>query len=80
MPAAAEQCEEGRERRMLLEKLKEEENFTNHEKEVARYILDHLDKVPGMSSGELARASFTSKATVSVSARRRGFPVIRNFV
>lgn len=26
---------------MLFEKLKEEVNFTNHEKEVAHYILEH---------------------------------------
>lgn len=49
---------------MLIEKLEQGVNFTNHEGEVARYILDNLDKVPGMSSAELARASFTSKATV----------------
>lgn len=33
---------------MLLEKLKEQDNFTNHEKEAARYILEHPDSVPGM--------------------------------
>ncbi len=49
---------------MLLEKLEQGVNFTNHEKDVARYILDHPDKAPGMSSAELAEASFTSKATV----------------
>lgn len=49
---------------MLLEKLEEQTNFTNHEKDVACYILENMDKVPGMSSSELAQASFTSKATV----------------
>ncbi len=49
---------------MLIEKLEQGENFTNHEREVARYILENPDKVPGMSSLELAQASFTSKATV----------------
>lgn len=49
---------------MLIEKLEQGENFTHHEREVARYILDNPDKVPGMSSAELAQASFTSKATV----------------
>ncbi len=49
---------------MLIEKLEQGENFTSHEKEVAQYILANPDKVPGMSSMELARASFTSKATV----------------
>lgn len=49
---------------MIMEKLKEEAGFTNHEKEVAHYILNHMDQVPEMSTSELARASFTSKATV----------------
>lgn len=49
---------------MLFEKLKQGLNFTNHEKEVARYILENSDKIPGMSSAELAKATFTSKATV----------------
>lgn len=49
---------------MMLEQLKEELNFTNHEKDVARYILEHIEKIPGMSAGELAAASLTSKATV----------------
>ncbi len=49
---------------MLIEKLEQGANFTNHEREVAHYILENLDKVPGMSSAELSRASFTSKATV----------------
>ncbi len=49
---------------MLIEKLEQGVNFTNHEKEVAQYILENLDKVPGMSSTKLAKYSFTSKATV----------------
>lgn len=49
---------------MLIEKLKQGDNFTNHEREVAQYILENTDKVPGMTSAELAMASFTSKATV----------------
>lgn len=49
---------------MLIEKLEQGANFTNNEREVARYILENPDKVPGMSSTELAQASFTSKATV----------------
>lgn len=39
-------------------------NFTNHEKNVANYILTHMDEIPDISAGELAKASLTSKATV----------------
>lgn len=49
---------------MLIEKLKDQKNFTNHEKDVARYILENPDKIPEMSTGELAKASYTSKATI----------------
>ena len=49
---------------MLLEQLKEQQNFTNHEKDVAVYILENIDSLPNMSSAELANASLTSKATV----------------
>ncbi len=49
---------------MLLEQLKEQLNFTKHEKDVALYILEHREQIPGMSAGDLASASLTSKATV----------------
>lgn len=49
---------------MLLVQLKEMKNFTNHEKDVANYILTHMDEIPDISAGELAEASLTSKATV----------------
>ena len=64
---------------MLLEKLKEQTNFTNHEKEVARYILENMDKIPSMSSGELARASFTSKATVVRLSQKLGLAGYQEF-
>lgn len=64
---------------MLLEKLKDEAGFTNHEKEAARYILANLDKVSGMTSGELARAAFTSKATVVRLSQKLGLTGYQEF-
>ncbi|MDE6950246.1 MAG: MurR/RpiR family transcriptional regulator, partial [Lachnospiraceae bacterium] len=64
---------------MLLEKLEQGANFTNHEKDVARYILDHPDKAPGMSSAELAEASFTSKATVVRLCKKLGLTGYQEF-
>lgn len=49
---------------MILERLKAMEGFTHQECAVARYILDHMEDIQKMSAGELAKASFTSKATV----------------
>lgn len=64
---------------MLLEKLMDGINFTNNEKETARYILENLDKVPGMSSAELARAAFTSKATVVRLSQKLGLAGYQEF-
>ena len=64
---------------MILEKLKEQAHFTNHEKEVAGYILEHLDRIPEMSSGELANASFTSKATVVRLSQKLGLAGYQEF-
>ena len=49
---------------MILEKLKRMEGFTHQEQAVARYILDHVEEIQQMSTEELARVSYTSKATV----------------
>ena len=64
---------------MLLERLEQQVNFTNHEKEVACYILENMDKVPVMSSGELARASLTSKATVVRLSQKLGLSGYQEF-
>ena len=47
-------------------------NFTNHERDVAEYILGHMDQIPDISAGELARASLTSKATVVRLSKKLG--------
>lgn len=49
---------------MILERLKSKEGFTHQEQAVAEYILKHMADIQGMSSEELARASYASKATV----------------
>lgn len=49
---------------MILEQLKAMQGFTHQEQAVAEYILGHMEDIQGMSSEELARASYTSKATV----------------
>lgn len=49
---------------MILENLGKAEAFTHQEKAAARYILDHVESIQKMSAEELAKASFTSKATV----------------
>lgn len=57
---------------MLLVQLREMKNFTNHERDVVEYILGHMDQIPDISAGELARASLTSKATVVRLSKKLG--------
>lgn len=64
---------------MLLEKLKEDVHFTNHERDVVHYILNHQEQVPSMSAGELARAAYTSKATVVRLCQKLGLAGYQEF-
>ncbi len=49
---------------MILERLKEKQGFTHQECAVAEYILGSMENIQRMSTEELAKASYTSKATV----------------
>ena len=49
---------------MIFEQLTEMKGFTHQEQAVARYILEHTEAILPMSAEELAKASYTSKATV----------------
>lgn len=64
---------------MLLERLREDKRFTSHERDVVSYILEHLNEVPSMSTGELARAAYTSKATVVRLCQKLGFSGYQEF-
>lgn len=64
---------------MLLEQLRSEKGFTNHEKDVARYILENLDRIPEMSAGEVAQGAFTSKATVVRLGKKLGLSGYQEF-
>jgi DNA-binding MurR/RpiR family transcriptional regulator len=49
---------------MIIDKLERMDNFTVQEKEVAKYILENPGKIKDLSTEELAKMTFTSKATV----------------
>lgn len=57
---------------MILENLAKMDSFTHQEKAAARYILDHVELIQKMSAEELAKASFTSKATVARLCKKLG--------
>lgn len=64
---------------MLIVQLREQQTLTSHERDVADYILSHMDEIPGMSAGDLARASLTSKATVVRLSQKLGLSGFQEF-
>lgn len=58
----------------LLRALKENfESFSRSRKAIARYLIDHLDEAPVLSTQELARRSGTTSSTVVRFAQHLGF-------
>lgn len=49
---------------MIIDKLERMEDFTSQEKEIAKYILENPSLIKELSTEELAKATFTSQATV----------------
>lgn len=64
---------------MLIQQLKEQENFTNHEKDVAGFILKNIDTVSDLTSEQLAKATFTSKATIVRLCQKLGLHGYKQF-
>lgn len=49
---------------MIIDKLERMEDFTSQEKEVAKFILENPSLIKDLSTEELAKATYTSQATV----------------
>lgn len=49
---------------MILESLKKQEGYTNSEKSIAEYILNHIASIFDMTANELGNETYTSKTTV----------------
>ena len=49
---------------MIIDKLERMDDFTSQEKEIAKYILENPTLIKELSTEELAKATFTSQATV----------------
>lgn len=64
---------------MLLERLGDYEGLTEAESAVAGYALANPSDVRAMSIGDLARATSTSKATVTRLAKKMGMESYREF-
>lgn len=64
---------------MLFEQLKSQKDFTPSEKVIADAILNGAVKVETLSTTELARATHTSKATVTRFCQKLGLGSYREF-
>lgn len=63
----------------VLDALKRMEGFTPAEKDLAHYILEHLDDVAHMNISELSSAVYTSNPTVVRMCRKLGLEGYRDF-
>ena len=64
---------------MVLDTLKEQKEFTNSEKMIAQFILQHMNEIGGMTVIQLADQSYTSKASVIRLCKKLGFQKYQDF-
>lgn len=61
----------------LIQQLKQAQEFTEREKDIARFVLEHPETIENMSSRELGHQTFTSAASVTRFCQKlgvKGFP------
>lgn len=64
----------------VIEKLKEQENFTPNEKAIADYILDNQESIINLVSHDLANEVYVSPSAVVRFCKKLGFTGYRDFV
>ena len=55
---------------MILEKIEKKEDFTNTDKIIAQFILEHPFQIENLTAAELGKITYTSKAVCLGSARK----------
>lgn len=63
----------------VLEKLRRQQGFTDTEKALADYVLEHADTVASMSISQLAEATYSSNASIVRLCRKVGTDGYRTF-
>ncbi len=48
----------------ILDKLKNNKNFTDTEKQVVNYLLNHFDQIDSITINQLAKETYTSHSTI----------------
>ena len=56
----------------LIQQLKQAQDFTEREKDIARFVLEHPETIENMSSRELGHQTFTSAASVTRFCQKLG--------
>ncbi|MFR7593019.1 MAG: MurR/RpiR family transcriptional regulator [Longibaculum sp.] len=65
---------------MIIEKLIEENNLTESEKQIGKYILNKNNDLSLLTSVELGKRSYTSQSTVIRLYKKLGFKTYREFI
>ena len=64
---------------LVLEKLKDQDQFTLTEKRIAEYILDNTAQIPSIYIQELAKKTYSSHSAVIRLCKKLGFSGFRAF-
>ncbi len=65
---------------MILEQLKAQKDFTGTEKAISDYILEQKEECTGMTTEQLAKETYTSKAAIIRFCKKLGFESYRDFM
>ncbi|WP_154888016.1 MurR/RpiR family transcriptional regulator [Longibaculum muris] len=65
---------------MIIEKLLDEKNLTESEKQIAHYLLEKSHYINQLTCEELGKVSFTSQSSVSRLCKKLGFITFREFL
>lgn len=63
----------------LLEKMNQENGFSETEKNVITYLLEHMNQVENLTLEQLAKGSYTSNATIIRTCQKLGFKGYKQF-
>ena len=66
---------------MILDEISKNTNLNENEQQILKYITQHIDEIPTLSSRELARRTYTSSTAVLRCIKKLGFQnSVNNFV
>lgn len=64
---------------MILDEISKNTNLNENEQQILKYIMQHIDEIPTLSSRELARRTYTSSTAVLRCIKKLGFQNYNDF-